>query len=51
MKLQEAIGVKQTETPGSVAYGVPPPPSLSYHGNEANQGHPTSARQDNEVYL
>jgi hypothetical protein len=50
MKLQEAIGFRQAEKPGSIAYGTPPPPA-SYNSDVANQGHPSLDRQNNEGYL
>jgi hypothetical protein len=50
MKLQEAIGFRHAEKPGSIAYGTPPPPP-SYNGDAANQGHPSSYRKSNKGYL
>jgi hypothetical protein len=50
MKIKEAIGFRQAESPGSVAYGAPPPPP-SYNGDAENQGHPSSDRQSNKGYL
>jgi hypothetical protein len=50
MKLHEAIGFRQAEVPGSIAYGAPPPPP-SYNDNTPNQGHPSSDRQISEGYL
>jgi hypothetical protein len=37
LKLQEAIGLKQADTQGPIAYGAPPPP-LPNHGDAATQG-------------
>jgi hypothetical protein len=45
MKLQEAIEFSQAEKPGSIAYGVPPPPP--YNKGTINQGYP---RQSNQGY-
>jgi hypothetical protein len=45
MKLQEAIEFSQTEKPGSMAYGAPPPPP--YNKGTVNQGYP---RQSNKGY-
>jgi hypothetical protein len=48
LKLQEAIGSKQVGTPGSIAYGAPPPPpSLPSHGDAATQGQSNLGNQGN----
>jgi hypothetical protein len=41
LKLQEAIGLKQADAQGPIAYGAPPPPPpppLPNHGEAATQG-------------
>jgi hypothetical protein len=51
LKLQEAIGFKQAGTPGSIAYGAPPPPPLPSHGKVTTQGQPNSGNQSNGGYI
>jgi hypothetical protein len=49
-RLQEAVGLKQADTQGSIAYGAPPPPLLPNHGDATTQGQFATCSQNNGGY-
>jgi hypothetical protein len=59
LKLQEAIGSKQTEAqnqgyvgaPGSITYNAPRPPPLPANSGAAVQGQPNPNNQNNGGYI
>jgi hypothetical protein len=51
LKLQEVVGFKEAGVQGSIAYGVPSPPSLPSYGDATTQGQPNSGSQSNGGYI
>jgi hypothetical protein len=50
LRLQEAMGLKQTDAQLPIAHGAPPPPPLPIYGKAATQGQFTTSIQGNGGY-